>query len=83
MPETLRLKAEPCVDTWYRLVARREGWVHFDVTRTDRRPEVRDPRWMLPLRMEVSCRTLHSKVEDTLLPIRRGSLGWIGAQIFC
>ena len=83
MPETLRLKAEPCVDTWYRLVARREGWVHFDVTRTDRRPEVRDPRWMLPLRMEVSCGTLHSKVEDTLLPIRRGSLGWIGAQIFC
>ena len=60
LPDTLRPKAEPCVDTWYRLVARRDGWVHFDVTRTDRRPARFDPSWIAPLRIEVSCAALHS-----------------------
>jgi len=83
MPKTLRLKAEPCVDTWYRLVGRRDGWVRFDITRTDRRPERLDPRWLAPLGMEVSCAALHSKVENVLVPIRPGSLAWVGAQIFC
>ena len=46
LPETLRLKAVPCVDTWYRSVGRGDGWVHFDVIRTDRRPKRIDPRWM-------------------------------------
>jgi hypothetical protein len=83
MPETLRLKAEPCIDTWYRLVGRRDGWVHFDVTRTDRRPARLDPRWMSPLRMQVSCAARQSKVDEVLVPMRPGSLGWVGAEIFC
>lgn len=83
LPETLRPKAAPCVDTWYRLVGRRDGWVHFDVIRTDRRPARVDPRWMTPLRMEVSCAALRSKVGEVQVPIRPGSLGWVGAEIFC
>ena len=83
LPEMLRLKADPCLDTWYRLVGRRDGWVHFDVTRTDRRPVVPDPQWLVPLRLEVSCASLHSRVGDAVVPVQRGSLGWVGAKIFC
>ena len=83
LPETLRRKSQPCVDTWYRLVGRRDGWVRFDVTKTDRRAGVVDHRWSAPLTLEVSCATGHGRSETDLLPLRRGTPGWVGAQLFC
>lgn len=83
LPEQMRRKSSPCVDTWYRLLERRNGFVVFEVTKTDRRPREINYRWMTPDRLEIQCSTMQAKVGDNWLQVRRGSLGWIGAQVYC
>lgn len=83
LPEQMRRKSSPCVDTWYRLLERRNGFVLFEVTKTDRRPKQINPRWMTPDRLEIQCSSMQAKVGENWLPVRRGSLGWIGAQVYC
>ena len=83
LPEQMRRKSSPCVDTWYRLLERRNGFVLFEVTKTDRRPKEINPRWITPDRLEIQCSSMQAKVGENWLPVRRGSLGWIGAQVYC
>ena len=79
MPQGMRRKASPCVDTWFRLWDRKDGSVTFDVIKTDRRIGlVPDPRWAD--RLSIHCA---SQQATGNLPLQRGSLAWIGAQIFC
>ena len=83
LPEQMRRKTNPCVDTWYRLLYRRDGFVVFEVTKTDRRPKEINHQWLIPDRLEIQCSSMQAKVNNTWMTVRRGSLGWIGAQVYC
>ena len=81
LPEQMRRKSSPCVDTWYRLLERRNGFVVFEVTKTDRRPREINYPWMTPDRPETQSPTLQAKVWDHWPQGPNGNLGVAGPQV--